>query len=125
MNFNKLVRIARNTKEVIDTKQKHFSFILLKNNIISFGWNQSWKTHPLAARFNHRFNNIHSEISAIKNMQKNWALLTKCRLVNIRIRSNGELGLSKPCRYCLKAIIDFDIREVYYSNENGDFDLLK
>jgi deoxycytidylate deaminase len=124
MQFARLIKIAKSHKHIVDTPQRHFSFILLKGKLISIGWNEAWKTHPLAAKFGHRFSAIHSELASIKNMQKNWSVLPKCKLVNVRIKPNGTVGLSKPCKYCRRLLADFEVGEVYYSDENGDFQLL-
>jgi deoxycytidylate deaminase len=124
MKFKNLIKIAKDSKHIVDTPQRHFSFILLKNNIISMGWNQAWKTHPMAAKYGHRFNVIHSELACVKNMQHNWSILEKCRLVNIRIKPNGSIGLSKPCKYCMKLIVDFNIGEIYYTDKDGEFEKL-
>ena len=97
-------------------KQKHFSFILKRNKLICVGWNDTWKTTPLAKRYGYRFNCTHSELAAIRNFPKPNRFLTECRMVNIRIRKDGSLGMAKPCPICQSLLKDFGIKEVWYSS---------
>ena len=42
-----------------------------KNKIVSIGWNNNYRTHPLAKRYGYRFDSIHSEMSAILRYEGN------------------------------------------------------
>lgn len=42
-------------------------------------------------------------------------------MIVIRVsKSQGELGNSAPCRYCIDMMEKLGVRKIYHSNENGD-----
>lgn len=100
-------------------RNKHFTFITQRSKIICYGYNQSFKTHPLGAKYNARFNAIHSELDAIKNFPYMINSLYQYDMINIRVRGDHTFGLSKPCYSCHKLLIFFGVREVYYSTNEG------
>uniref|UniRef100_A0A6M3LX63 Putative CMP/dCMP deaminase zinc-binding n=1 Tax=viral metagenome TaxID=1070528 RepID=A0A6M3LX63_9ZZZZ len=122
MNFQKLVKLSYSMLDLPDSKYKHFSFILSKNKILSVGYNLGFKSHPLAKQYGYRFNAIHSELKAIQNFPYPPANLSKCKIVNIRIMANNNLGMSRPCFYCSKLLNDFNLTEIWYTNRQGKFE---
>lgn len=121
MKYDKLIRLAKANIELPIGGQLHFSFIMKKKKIVSFGYNNAWKTDRLAAKFGHRFNCLHSELMAIKNFPYHISELSEFTFVNIRLRKNGEIALSKPCECCERMLDAFRVSEVYYTTNNGDF----
>ena len=119
--FDRLIGIAYSMLDLPDTKYKHFSFLIKRNKIVSVGYNLSFKTDPLAKKYNYRFNNIHSELKAILNYPFPPATLSKYTMVNIRIMGNGSIGLSKPCKKCQQLLRDFGISRVWYSTFTEGF----
>jgi tRNA(Arg) A34 adenosine deaminase TadA len=115
---SKLLKIAYANLELPQGRQKHFSFILKKKRIISFGWNNGWKTHPLSKEYGHRFDSLHAEVMAVNNVPYGIDL-AECKLVNVRIIPSGFIGLSHPCFHCRKLIHDLKFKEVYYSSPKG------
>lgn len=95
-----------------------------KGNILSFGQNSYFKSHPKQKRYasNNNPNKVflHGEIDA----------LIRCRfkkahtMMLCRITKTGMIKLAKPCEGCLKAIIDSEIKRVYYTNNYGELILL-
>jgi|SRR5581483_2693052 len=113
---NKLIEFAQNLIHINDNiTQRHFSFIVQRNKVLSFGWNKKKKTHPLAFKYGFEYPNIHSEIDAIINFPYTPWLLRKCILVNIRLNIFQQLRMSKPCRFCMKALCAFEFKEIWYS----------
>lgn len=103
-------------------RQKHFSFITRRSKIISFGWCQSFKTHPIAAKYGHRFDSIHSELHCIKNFPYPMSALKDYTLINVRVNPSGsQMTLARPCVRCIHFLSCFDLRSVIYSNERGEF----
>lgn len=121
---NKLIEKAYALKELPDCAQKHFTFIVNRNKIISLGWNQAYRTHPIAKKFNCRFSTIHSELAAIKNFHGTLDEICRFKLINIRIRRDNNVGISKPCDSCMMMLAAFDFNEVWYTNNDGGFDRL-
>jgi len=122
MKFSKLVKLSHKMLELPTTTNKHFSFLLIRNKILASGYSIGWKTNPLAKKYGYRFNNIHSEMSVIKNFPYPPAMLSKCTLVNIRIMKSGQLGMARPCHHCSKLLQDFDLTNVWYTNWQGKFE---
>ena len=122
MSFQKLVKLSYEMLDLPCGRNKHFSFILIRNKILSIGYNLGFKTNPMAKRYGHRFNSIHSELASIKNFPYPPSVLSKCKIVNIRIMKDGTLGMAKPCIYCSKLLADFDLNEIWYTNRQGNFE---
>ncbi len=122
LDFEKYVNIGRDLIHLPKSSKPHFSFLIHKRGrILSFGWNNGHKTSPLANKFGMRYDSIHSELAAIKNMNFPPDFLKKLRLVNIRFKKSGDLGYARPCKSCQELILTFGIRVVYYTNEAGIF----
>ena len=120
--FDKLIRRSYDLLDMIPhEKNRHFSFILKKNKIVSFGWNQIKKTNTLCWKHKYEYPYIHSEISAIRNFEYPASLFSRCELVNVRVGKNNDISLSKPCEDCIRMLACFDFRKVWYTNENGLF----
>lgn len=121
MKYENLIEKSFDLIELPNCKRKHFSFVLWKKKIISVGWNNAWRTHPISNKFGHRFNAIHSELAAIKNMSRPVSFLKECKLVNIRVNRHGLVLMSKPCGSCENMLKYFGIREIVYTNNDGKF----
>jgi deoxycytidylate deaminase len=120
-NFNKFVKLARQLIDYPDGRCRHWSFLVIRNKILSVGWNLSNQTHPLARQYGYRFHCIHSELKAILNLQYTPSIITKCTLINICIMTDGTLGMSKPCKRCQQLLQDFGVKTIYYTNRQGKF----
>jgi deoxycytidylate deaminase len=101
---------------------RHVSFIVKRNKIISVGINSYKRTHPLANKFAHLWNKVHSELASIVNFPRKNIDIATCDMYNVRVRTNGEVALSAPCKQCVKLIHAFNIRRVYYTNAVGSFE---
>ncbi len=121
--LNKLVKKAKVFHDMPEGAFKHFSFIMDGSRPLSFGWNQTRKTHPKSNKYGYRFNNIHSEFDALLNYLKNHAVehLHRYTMVNIRLNKAMELRLSKPCSICDRLLDAFRIGNVIYSTNKGGF----
>ncbi len=115
--FNKAAKIAIKLKSVPKARKIHFSFLFKKNNIISIGWNSYEKTHPLAKKFGHKSDNIHSELACILNMKR--TIITDLRMVNIRLNNKGEFRYSFPCKNCQKMLAYYGVNDIIYSTNEG------
>jgi hypothetical protein len=120
----KVISITKKLKDVPNGRNKHFSFIIHRNRILSVGWNNYWCSHPECKRIGYRFNAIHSEFSAINRYKGDRKKLKRCILVNTRVNSIGEIGMAKPCVYCQEFISDMRFRKVWYTNSTGIFESL-
>ena len=121
-SFDKFRRHARKNMHKNDDRCRyiHFSYIMKRNRIVVWGINKAWVTHPLAARYNYRFDTIHSEIDALSKL-KRQRLKDEYDLVNIRLNQSGEVRLSRPCKICRTVLSQFNIKDIYYSTNHNDF----
>jgi deoxycytidylate deaminase len=94
---------------------RHGCIIAHGNRIVSAGFN-STKTHPMLKKLT-PFPYLHAESHAIAK-----AGLDACnnaRVYIVRVRSRGNIGLSKPCRVCSALLQEAKVKEVFYSTEEG------
>ena len=93
-----------------------------RNDIIAYGFNQT-KTHPFQAKFAKHQEAIylHAEVHAIYNALKKLPVeeLSKCTLYVMRVNKEGEALISCPCKGCQMAINTFNIKHVYFTENNS------
>jgi len=116
---------TRNIEPMFRTRM--VSLIVIKNQIISIGYNQE-KTDPFVIDFqkHKQMEFLHAETHAIKKALKavkNPKDLHKATMYICRIKNNHNVkqlirGLAKPCIGCQKAINYYGIRRVVYSLNN-------
>lgn len=99
--------------------------VVLKNGIVSYGINKR-KSHPFQAKYcrNEAAIYLHAETCAIHNALRVLDVedLEYCHLYVCRMRKiNGiyVYGISKPCDGCMKAIVEFGIKKVYFTTDEG------
>ena len=118
---SKVIDRSRKLLSQLNCNTRHFSFIIKRNKIISEGFNSN-KTHTFATRFNHKFQAIHSELSAIKNFPYPLSKLKYYKIVNVRLTKKGKgVFLSRPCASCYNLLKFFDIKEIWYSTNSANF----
>ena len=129
--FEYLRRLAI-ANEGIQGRFKLASAIVYKKYVISTGVN-SYKTHPIMNGEGYKDGQVflHAEMDAIRNALKLIDLnqLAQCDLYVVRVkRPNYKskewiYGLAKPCPGCTKAIANFGIKNVFYSENEDDLEL--
>jgi len=101
--------------------------VVYKNMLVSVGVN-SYKTDPFQARYGKHEHaiHLHAEVSAIKNAlrQLNVEDLQKASLIVVRVKRKDhkapyEPAIARPCTGCLRCIVEFGIKNVYYTGEKG------
>ena len=117
----KILRISRDCYEVPNSNKRHFSYIVRRSKIISFGWNNGWKSSPLSNKFGCRFDAIHSELAAIRNFPYPVSELGRYQLINVRLNAKKELANSRPCQHCLTMLMYFGMTDIVYSSCKGEF----
>ena len=128
-NFQKFIDISRALLDWREHDLRTFncSFLVRRNKILSIGINRD-KTHPINRR-NPKFGDEGQDISCTKltcaelvaiNRSKNQKNIDypKTKMINIRIKRDGSLGLGRPCESCQSLLNYFGIKEVYYSLDN-------
>ena len=108
----------------------HYAAAFEKNKMIAFAKNNPIQFNAKAFKMGKMFNiNAYKEypyphaeshlvsklLDCYNRIDPNW------RIVVLRINREGRLLLSKPCRNCQKILDALNLRNVYYSNNNGKF----
>lgn len=128
--FDTLFSVALNTERVANAKMA--AAIVRRNKIIAIGINNT-KTNPFIAEFKKHpeANFPHCEVEAIRIALRNISEeeLSKCDLYISRVKKNrrgGEYvtGLAKPCEGCMKAIMRYKPRNVYYTTDTNEIETL-
>jgi len=94
-------------------KHKMGCVLVYKNKPISFGVNQL-KTHT---RSPHKFKMVHAEFHAILNSKLDN--FKDCSIYIFRETPGGRMAKAFPCSSCLQMLKTLDIKEVYYTDDNG------
>lgn len=102
---------------------KHCAAVVYKNRVISLGRNQL-KTHPLMRSFQSTSYKIylHAEIDAIQKAIRmhDESFLRDCEMYVLRITRGGNIGYSKPCVGCQRAITNYGFRKVVFTCDEGE-----
>ena len=98
-------------------KWRHGAVLMHKSKIISAGYNEQYKTNTSATRW-FRWGFPHAEMSAC--IKAGFDACQGANLVVVRLTAAGSLGQSHPCKQCQKMFKDLGIKNVWYSNEDGN-----
>jgi len=113
MKIDQFIPLGLKTCVENPLSKKHCSIICRGNKIISVGINKH-KTHPLAAKYGYRYNELHSELDAFRKTDER----SKLTLINFRYNRYGQMRMSKPCVKCLPWCLEiFD--NIYYTTREG------
>src|SRR5258706_4508635 len=92
--------------------------------VVSVGVNND-RTHPRMSRFNPDRSytpTLHAEVDACMGVPDDALLGTD--LYVVRITKTGRWAIAKPCEICRKFLHDAGIRRVFYSNREGEMEVL-
>lgn len=107
--------------------QRLVACVIHRGDIVSIGTNQK-KTHPFQAQYakNEEAIYLHAEVDAIKNALKVLSLeeLKKSTLVVCRLKADSSFGLARPCTGCMRAIVNFNLKNVYYTTDHKKLECL-
>lgn len=124
----KYFKKARQVADISDYQKVHIGCVAVyQGQVIGLGCNCN-KTHP-TQKFYNRYREqpdsllpkLHAEISCINQIKNLNINFQKVKLYIYRIRKDQPFGLARPCPSCMAAIKDLDIREIYYTTDNGYF----
>lgn len=81
---------------------RHATLVFKGGALVSFGYNHSYR---------------HSEENALNKL---WPSKRRgCVIYNVRIRVDGSLGISRPCKKCLVYLAKNGVSKVYYTTNDG------
>ena len=117
---------ARQAALISDFHKTHIGCIAVyQGNIIGIGCNCN-KTHPMQQKYNkyrkksyESLPKLHAEINCINTIKHLDINFSKVKLYIYRIRKDQPFGLARPCPSCMAAIQDLEIRDIYYTTNDG------
>ena len=107
INAPSMFRLAKNVSKHSEHKYKLGAVIVTNGHPLSVGFNKA-KSHPSAPRFG-----LHAEVVAIRNSGRKD--LRGSSIFVYRKRGDGKVGMARPCEHCMKELISFGIKWVFYS----------
>lgn len=121
--LNAAFEIATTVTPVSRQGARLAALVVYKGKVLAVGTNHR-KTHPFQSKYGKNIKSIylHAETNAIKKSLREKKDLSKCILYIARARGsqkNGyQPGKAKPCVGCMRAIVDFNIKKIYYTTNN-------
>lgn len=124
-NLNAAIQYAQH--HPFDVKQRVCAILI---PVDKRGRNQSYwaigynkpKSHPLQKKFGRNVHSIflHAEIDAIIQANREGYNISGARIFVARVLKDGTPALAKPCKGCQKALLQYEIEEVWYTTNGGD-----
>ena len=119
-----LLKLARLQAEKVEMLRKQHkttfrlgAVLFDGNRVINVGRNYSNKTHPQS---NNPYKTVHAEFDTILGVPR-WQLEGSSLLV-VRLNMGGQFVLAKPCEYCDVLIRAANLKEVFWTNNQGGID---
>lgn len=104
----------------LEHRCSHMAFLIRCGKIVHIGTN-SCKSHPETLKYDykdHQKVGIHAELAVcMKSGKEN---LKDYTMIVLRVDRTGKLANSKPCCGCQSVIQQFDVGEVWYSDNSGN-----
>ena len=113
----------------IEHRCSHVAFLVKSGKIVHIGLNKN-KTHPatLAHPYRKKQRNLplpiglHSELAVCIKAKKED--LGNYEMAVLRVDRRGKIANSKPCAGCQSVIRQFNVKRTYFSNKNGELEIL-
>ena len=113
-------------------KNKIGAILVYKHDIIGVGYNRK-QSSPTQKKYNiyrttktRKYdvdvmdNYIHAEIDCVQNATRLFkGDLSKCSIFVYREHKDGSMGVSKPCKGCSMYLKDMNVKNIYYTTDNG------
>ncbi len=102
-----------------NVNNSHIAFLVKKNKIIRIGWNRK-RTHPEISKhpYHDGYVGTHAELDVI--LKSGLDNLEDHSIIVLRIDRNGKLNNSKPCLGCRSVLNQFNVKNIFYSNSEGN-----
>ena len=102
-----------------DLPTSHFAFLIKSKIIEKIGINKK-RTHPETSKhpYHEGYVEIHAELDCLLKTSKED--LRNYKMLVLRIDRNGKLNISKPCHGCQSVLSQFNLKEIWYSDKDGN-----
>ena len=121
---------AGEISKLSDFENIHIGCVAVYNGrIISIGYNSN-QTHPIQKKYNnfrdlsnpvtgYIAHKIHAETMCLINIKNNNIKMKKVKLYICRYKFDNNYGMARPCVGCMNLIKKLNIRNIYYTIDNG------
>ena len=118
--IKRAIQIAQNLCPVNkEMRASHIAFLIKSNKIEKIGINKR-RTHPEISKhpYHEGHVGIHAELDCLLKIDKED--LSSYKMLVLRIDRNENLTMSKPCSGCQSVLSQFNLKEIWYSDRNGN-----
>lgn len=119
-----MINLARHMALKSVSKFRLGAVLVKKNRVISAGYNQMNKSHPIMQKYSDTdFTlGLHAEVHSCIGVSAND--LHASELWVCRLHKNEEFAMARPCLTCQKFLIDIGVKKVYFTNLEGKIECL-
>ena len=102
-----------------NVNNSHIAFLIKKNKIVKIGWNRK-RTHPEISKhpYHDGYVGTHAELDVI--LKSGLDDLEDYSMIVLRVDRKGKLANSKPCPGCSSVLNQFNVKNIFYSNTEGN-----
>lgn len=100
------------------TQHIHIGAVVFKGKRIFGSGHNGIRSSSLPMKHRYWEESLHAEQAALLNLD--WDKLKGCSMLVVRVNKTGMFGICKPCPMCSKIINHIGIKNVYYTNEQGE-----
>ncbi len=112
--IGRAVKVAQNSTYI---RWKHGAVVAKGNKVLGFAPNKL-RNAPLVDEHNV---SDHAERATLRELLKVRDDLRGCTIYIARINKEGKTAMSRPCVWCMWAIIAAGIKEIVYTNDLGGY----
>lgn len=105
------------------TYEYRIGAVVFKGKRIFGSGHNGIRSSSISMKYKNWEESLHAEQSALLNLD--WNKLKGCSILVYRTNRSGKIGMAKPCPMCSKLIKYVGIKNIYYTNENGEIILEK
>ncbi len=109
----KILKITKELSHIPNANNKHFTFFVKRNTILSIGWCDYYIRPKECDKYKYGEKMLHSELAALIKFRGDYSDLQRCSLINTRINRHNIIGMSKPCECCNRMIKEIGFKKVF------------
>jgi tRNA(Arg) A34 adenosine deaminase TadA len=115
--FSPILKLAIEEAKLSTYKQHKIAAVIFKGKRVIAIAHNAVRSNKIPYKFKNYLESSHAEAHAIIKARRN---LKDYNILVVRINSNGELRMAKPCEFCQEFIDYVGIRNVYYSTNDAN-----
>lgn len=109
----------------LDMLSHHAAIIVKGGRILSSGTNNKKRNKFVHLHYAH-YSGFHAESAAIyRALHEHKTDLKDAVVYVVRVRKDGSVANSKPCKHCQKLLTKYGVRRALYSNDIGGMEMMR